>query len=265
MSEKAASVLKGVTAASLYIIVFEGLQIILSIAALLLAQGNEEQIINNATGVIMLLAYIASYLIYRASFYARGIKIQNEYTVARPSVLDIIFAFSVAIGFRAITSAYFEWADRIKVLHESIEDATVYDTDSMTVFSILLFVGIMYVLAPIFEEILFRGIVLRELSKIMPAPLAIVLQGIAFGVIHMLLVQSIFTAVLGIILGFLYYRTKKLSVTVTVHMVFNMSAIFTQSENFNALAVAIIGLVMVVVAVGMFVFLYRKKQVPAVR
>lgn len=50
---------------------------------------------------------------------------------------------------------------------------------------VLALVLVAVVMAPVVEEIVFRGIVLRSLATAMPTPAAVVVQGVLFGAVHL--------------------------------------------------------------------------------
>ena len=80
------------------------------------------------------------------------------------------------------------------------------------------------VYAPVFEEWLCRGMVLRGLlAKIKPA-WAIVLSALFFAIIHLNPVQGVNTFLLGLILGYVYYKTGSLWLTMFLHFMNNSSA-----------------------------------------
>ena len=132
----------------------------------------------------------------------------------------------------------------------------------MTAAALLFLLAAIVILAPTFEEVLFRGIVLNELKNVMPVSLAIVLQGILFGIAHLVLAQSIFTAVFGVVLGYIYYRTKKLSVTMTAHFAFNISAAFEVTDAETAAPLFAAGLLITVFSIVMFALLYKNREKP---
>lgn len=86
---------------------------------------------------------------------------------------------------------------------------------------ILTFISIV-VAAPIIEEVLFRGLVLNELKKNMNVYLAIIIQGVLFGLYHMNLLQGIYASLLGIALGFINYYTGTILSSIIGHMLFNI-------------------------------------------
>ncbi|WP_205410172.1 CPBP family intramembrane glutamic endopeptidase [Acetivibrio cellulolyticus] len=77
------------------------------------------------------------------------------------------------------------------------------------------------ILAPIMEEIIFRGFILNELRKIMPAAAAIIVQAVLFGVIHFNIVQSSYAFVTGVVLGIVFVATKSLFAPIIIHLSFN--------------------------------------------
>ena len=77
------------------------------------------------------------------------------------------------------------------------------------------------VFAPFFEEWLCRGIILRGLlTKVKPA-WAIVISALVFGLIHGNLWQAIPAFIIGVVLGYVYYKTGSLKLTMLMHCVNN--------------------------------------------
>ncbi|MBE6233404.1 MAG: CPBP family intramembrane metalloprotease [Bacteroidales bacterium] len=77
------------------------------------------------------------------------------------------------------------------------------------------------VLAPFFEEWLCRGIILRGLLKKVSPAWAICISALFFGLIHMNLWQAIPAFIIGVILGYVYYKTGSLKLTMLMHSVNN--------------------------------------------
>ena len=87
---------------------------------------------------------------------------------------------------------------------------------------IFVFSAVVY--APVFEEWLCRGMVLRGLLTKMKPAWAIVLSALFFAIIHMNPVQGVNVFLLGLILGYVYYKTGSLWLTMFLHFVNNSSA-----------------------------------------
>jgi membrane protease YdiL (CAAX protease family) len=86
--------------------------------------------------------------------------------------------------------------------------------------------------APFFEELFFRGVLLRALARLFgtvggwlgPA-LAICVTGVLFGLAHAESLQLLGLAVFGVVLSFLSYRTGRLGMSMVAHATFNLMAV----------------------------------------
>lgn len=93
------------------------------------------------------------------------------------------------------------------------------------------------IIIPIVEELCFRGITFSRLNRRLCAPLAIIIQGIIFGAAHMNLFQGIYAGLLGIILGFLYFKYRNLTLVIILHIAFNfLNGIIYQIMNMKYIA-----------------------------
>lgn len=91
--------------------------------------------------------------------------------------------------------------------------------------------------APLVEEIVFRGAVLRQLLQEMPGRqwLAIVISALLFSIVHMNPAQMPFAFVAGIFLGWIYSRTGSIVPGVLYHWV-NNSVVFLLARMMPQLA-----------------------------
>lgn len=86
--------------------------------------------------------------------------------------------------------------------------------------------------APFFEELFFRGLLLRSLARLFGTvgrwvgpTLAIVITGVLFGLAHAESLQLIGLATFGVILSVVSYRTGRLGMNMVSHASFNLVAI----------------------------------------
>ena len=82
-------------------------------------------------------------------------------------------------------------------------------------------------LAPIAEEMVFRGAVLRSLFKVMNEKwhwAAIICSAVIFAVVHGNMAQGVHAFVMGCLLGWLYYRTGSIIPGIVLHWVNNSVA-----------------------------------------
>jgi len=82
-------------------------------------------------------------------------------------------------------------------------------------------------ISPISEELFFRGLIQNAIVAVTGrARLAIVLGGVVFGVMHVPLYPHVpALAVLGMILGWSYYRFNTLAVPIATHIIFNTATL----------------------------------------
>ena len=83
------------------------------------------------------------------------------------------------------------------------------------------------IITPVAEELLCRGAILGALLRLMPRRpwVAIVLQALIFGLIHMNPVQIVFGTLYGVMLGWLAWRTASLLPGIVIHMANNSAAL----------------------------------------
>ena len=81
------------------------------------------------------------------------------------------------------------------------------------------------IFAPIFEEWLCRGMVLRGLLTKMKPGWAIVISALFFAVIHMNPWQALNAFIIGVVMGYVYYKTGSLWLTMLIHFVNNGFAV----------------------------------------
>lgn len=78
------------------------------------------------------------------------------------------------------------------------------------------------IIAPICEELLFRGAIMKALMRSGRTPKsAIIISAVIFGVIHINPAQIPFAFLIGLVFGWLYYRTNSLLPVIIGHIVNN--------------------------------------------
>lgn len=81
------------------------------------------------------------------------------------------------------------------------------------------------IFAPFFEEWLCRGMVLRGLLTKMKPAWAIIVSALFFALIHLNPWQALNAFIIGVVMGYVYYRTGNLLLTMLIHFVNNGLAV----------------------------------------
>lgn len=99
---------------------------------------------------------------------------------------------------------------------ESYAEASSYlsDTGALAFLSTAL-------IAPLTEEVIFRGLIQSRLSRVMPGWLAVLLSALLFGLCHGQPVWMGYAFLLGLVFGFIALRARSVLPTVAAHVVFN--------------------------------------------
>ena len=128
------------------------------------------------------------------------------------SMALIVSAMAVAAAFvfEPVSMLLPEMSEAMKAAMEMLLNGPIW----ITLISVSVF-------APFFEEWLCRGIILRGLLKKVKPVWAIVISAAIFGLIHGNLWQAIPAFIIGVILGYVYYKTGSLKLTMLMHCVNN--------------------------------------------
>lgn len=76
--------------------------------------------------------------------------------------------------------------------------------------------------APVLEELIFRGIMLDGLLKKYSPFTAILVSSFFFALIHLNPWQFVTAMIVGMVIGWVYYHTRSLSLAILMHMVNNL-------------------------------------------
>lgn len=83
-------------------------------------------------------------------------------------------------------------------------------------------------IAPVSEELVFRGVIMNRFCMGFSFLTANVLQAALFGLFHMNLVQGLYAFILGMVLGLIWLMTETIFASMAVHMLFNTTNVILQ-------------------------------------
>lgn len=81
------------------------------------------------------------------------------------------------------------------------------------------------VIAPIMEELLYRGILYQRMRQYVSPGIAIIFSSVVFGILHGNLVQFIFAAGLGILLAGVYEKYQNILMAFELHIAINLTSL----------------------------------------
>lgn len=114
-------------------------------------------------------------------------------------------------------------------------------------------------LAPIMEEIVYRGMVLPRFQKAMPTPVAVLLCCVLFGLAHGQIVWITYATLVGIVLSAIALREKSTLASIWLHMVFNAIGFGIGYLPLEDTGIKIICAVSFVLMTAAFVMIFKKR------
>jgi len=132
----------------------------------------------------------------------------------------------------------------------------------------LLCVGIV---APICEELMFRGLIYTRMRLLMKGPYVILITAILFGVFHGNALQFLYALLLGLILAYVMETYHSIAAPILLHMSANLISwlltyeVLIPSDNGGVLDWSVLGGTMLIVITGLFSIVYTRKRKRAKR
>jgi len=118
------------------------------------------------------------------------------------------------------------------------------------------------IVAPVIEELCFRGVIHNRLSAWLPKWGAVLASSLLFAAVHMNLVQGLVVFPAGVLLAVVYIRAKTLWAPIILHVVNNLCSVLLVSVieaagvNIPEWILMLLGLFMIII----FVWLFFKSQ-----
>lgn len=142
-----------------------------------------------------------------------------------------------------------EWYDTYEYLMESMGFAEV--TWVLALYSVII--------APISEELIFRGVTMHYAKNTMPFWLANIFQAFLFGVFHGNVIQGVYAFVVGLFCGYVCHRGGSIYLSILYHMLFNLWGTFapgnlTYTGDSTIIHIFIFLLTVVVTFVGFYLY-----------
>ncbi|GFP78381.1 CPBP family intramembrane glutamic endopeptidase [Clostridium fungisolvens] len=161
---------------------------------------------------------------------------------------DIIGIICLILGFRLLFSGSLNHVVSLIPLPKSIEDAfnNIFQNPLIGLITAI-------VIAPIQEEFVNRGIILNGLSKKYSSKVALIVSSLIFASMHMNLPQGINAFLLGLILGYIYLKTKSIFLSMMCHSINNILAFMPDIDSLSNIYL-LVSLSIVVVVLGAVLF-----------
>lgn len=160
-------------------------------------------------------------LVWIIIFYLWYKSIRKKDTVVRVKVFtwrSIIMLVLVSIGFQLFINGLMElilpFFEELAQDYNELMEQLDYANPLLTLLSVV-------ILAPLSEELIFRGVILSKATKFTTFTVANVLQALSFGFFHMNIVQGLYAFLGGLAMGYIAHKYRTIKASILFHFFFN--------------------------------------------
>ena len=218
------------------------------------------EMISQNSDVILIFSGVVMLLILLAVFRSRGGTLSEQIKMSPLSTGPALASVLCGVSF------YFFIVTLMSVLISALPSVTEMHTEyseiSAPMFSgnMILIIIAFVIMAPLIEEILFRGLAYSSLKKGMPVWAAVVMQSAVFALVHANPFQILYVLMLAPVLALIYEWTESLYAPVLAHMSFNAVGVVMSALSEEARAHAFLGFALIPVSFITLSYFYRMNK-----
>ncbi|ABR47253.1 Abortive infection protein [Alkaliphilus metalliredigens QYMF] len=215
------------------------------------------------TSISIIIAAIGAFLIYRYIMKRKNLNLYEECRFKKLSRGQTLASLSTGVSILSLSLLILGMTSFM--FQESL-DTHINNTHSLISVHPLLLIISVGIAAPFIEEILFRGLVFRELEQKSTIAITIIIQAIIFGAYHLNLAHGIMTTIMGIFLGLSLYWTGSIWAPILIHLTNNLLSVVLDLlgygifiETYPLADKAICGTAVLIVLPLSILYLYRSR------
>lgn len=166
--------------------------------------------------ITLLLSAITAYIILFSIFYKQDFKLLAHSFKEHTKKRDLLYGLLLGILIVIVAG----------LISRILPQPNSANNTSLLVQHNILIAGVFVVLiAPVLEEILFRGILVDKIGVVLSSMLFSVIH-IGSGDLYSIIYPAIITFIIGSVLGTAYKKTKSLLLVILAHSVYNIFILF---------------------------------------
>lgn len=204
--------------------------------------------------LMVLISGIVTLVIYWIVFLIRKKKFRKEVVIEKIDTRGILPIILLGMALNIVIALVLDlipfpqsWIDSYTMNSGSLGEGNV----------IVNWISVVF-MAPVLEEIVFRGLIYTRLKKGMPTLVAAVLSALLFGAMHGTIIWFLYAFVLGLILVWCFERFHSLTANILLHGVFNlMGQVLSIMPDTSDIVMWIMGIIALAVMVGAIVWMKK--------
>lgn len=225
------------------------------------AMKNPQKFLSDNMILIATIANLVSVFILYLFFLLRKkkftVEINPKKVSAKSCILPCIIAFSYSMS--AFLFAYNAEFGNTEQMTQSV----AHFNETAPFLGEILKVLALLIVAPITEEIIFRGLILTRLQQKFSDTAAVIISGVLFGLIHIMAggpLLVLIATLMGIVLGFIAVKTKSLFPAIFAHIAANLNDfVLSALPRLSGTAQYISAILFAMIFVVLFVLFFQKK------
>ena len=167
----------------------------------------------------VLPSFGALILVLRVAYDKYGINIMSNFSNSRRDLTLMIPMLITVLGLNIFVGQILNYVDFYFPMSEFWIEAfeNAFGEEANYIGALVTTI----VVAPIAEEVLLRGIILKGLLSRYSAPTSILISSLLFGAIHGNLYQFVLALIVGVFFGWMFVKTRSLLLCILAHAFFN--------------------------------------------
>lgn len=165
------------------------------------------------TNILLVLTVFIIFKVRKKNFF-------SEVGFTKPDPKFILPVMAIGASLNVIISVVFSAIPFPESWWEAYYQATV-SMDEMNALTVVAAV----LIGPLTEEILFRGLVFTRVSRGFGVTVGILASAIVFGVLHGTMIWGLYTFLFGLILAFVFVRSRSIVFPILLHLSFNLAGV----------------------------------------
>lgn len=214
--------------------------------------------------LVLIITSISTVIIIAKLFVNDNKSIKEDNFFNQKSKQNLSVIFFIMIGYillrNTIISPIFD------ILGSQSDNNTFANiTSKFTIDQVILYIGI-YIyqslaIAPITEEVLFRGIILKGMINNYSVKKSIIFSSLLFAIVHGSIEQGIYAFIGGILFSIIYLYTKSLKYTIIAHFINNLCMIIPSPNTvlFSVIYI-VLGITFILISLKILKFKDSKKD-----
>ena len=196
-----------------------------------------------------LISGIVVLLLFGLVFLIRKKNLLKEVMIRPIPAKGILPVAVLAVCFNVITSVIISLIPWPEAWMDS------YITNSSAIDGSLMAWITAVLMAPVLEEIVFRGLMYTRLKKGLPIIAAAVITSLVFGTVHGTVIWAIYTFVFSMVLIWVFERFQSLTACIVLHMAYNLAGM---GMSFIPEEASVVIWILFVVGIVAAVFMYKE-------